>query len=705
MVDSVDFSKLDINERGRVKFSGISSGIDSAAAIKGILAAKQVPIDRIERGISKNQLQIGALRQLEGYVRSFRDAADALRGKLSLDGSADLFETKQAFTNSFRRDGTAPTAANGLVGVALTNKAQLGTQSIEILQRASAHKVAAAASVTATDPQGVTGQLKLKADDTAITASDPVIEIVASDTLFDIRNKINAANVGTSNSGVTASIISVDSTNSILVLTADDTGQTITFEDTAGDVLGQLGIVSGGNFTSELQPATKAQLRVNNLTDMDAGFISNAFAASTDVIGGGTIVIENLANNETLSIAVSPGADLATAAAEIDGQVFASGAIARAAVEAQADGSYRLRIHAENGGTAQPIALDTTGATAPGEIGATGQFVRPALLVERSSNTISDVFDGMTIDLFKAEPGTTVELRVDRDLQGAKQAIFDFVNKYNELKQFLNLQRQTDETTGEPTDDAVLFGKRIVGDMEAQLGLLFSQGAQGVDRSATVLSQIGIETISEREAVDPLTNGTMTFDNAKFDEAILNNFDAVRSLFSYQFTTTDARVAQLDFNGDTRFAALGVDMTVVGDGSGKIDIAASSVAGSTFDVDGRTITITSGAAKGMKLFYNGDLNNTTPVTINLQNSVGVAHQLFYGMDRILDDEFGIIPAEISVLEGENTLAKSRMDTQLAALDRKRVELEERFTRMEAAMARLASLRQQVASAFGTSGSK
>jgi len=699
MVDSVDFSRLDINDQGRVSFSGLTSGIDSQAAIEGILAAKRIPIDRIERSISNNQLQIAALDELKNYVKVLQDAAGALRGKLSLDGSADLFETKQAFANSFRLDGTAPTNANSLVGVSLTNKAQLGTQSIEVLQRASAHKVASASSVAAGADQGVAGQLKLKAGE-APGAGDTAIEILTTDTLYDVRNKINAANVGTNGSGVTASIIAVDATNSILVLTADESGQEINFQDVAGNVLGQLGLVSGGQFTSELQPPGKAQMRVNNLTDMVAGFQSNAFADPSDVIGGGAIVVENLTDNQTVNINVTAGADLTTAAAEIDGQTFASGAVVRAAVEQQADGTYRLRVWAEDGGNPVPIDLDTSGATGAGEIGTNGQFIRPALIVERDSNTIDDVFDGMTIDLFQAEPGTIVELTVDRDLQGAKQAIVDFVDAYNQVKQFLNLQRQTDQATGEPIEEAVLFGKRIVGDMEAQLGLIMAQGAKGVAQSTSVLSQVGIEVLSESEAVDPLNVGILQFDDAKFDEQILNNFEAVRSMFSYDFTTTDARVTLLDFNGETSFSASGVDMTIVGNGSGKIDVAASSVDGGTFEVDGRTITITSGAAKGMKLFYQGDLDNTTPVTINLKNSIGIAHQFYYGLDRILDDDFGLIPSEVSVLEGENELATSRMEDQLAALDRKRVELEERFTAMEAAMAELESLRAQVQQAFG-----
>ena len=61
-------------------------------------------------------------------------------------------------------------------------------------------------------------------------------------------------------------------------------------------------------------------------------------------------------------------------------------------------------------------------------------------IIERQSNIISDVFGGGTLTLYKAEPGTTVRLDVERDLNQVKSAIVDLVDAYNELRGFINQQ-------------------------------------------------------------------------------------------------------------------------------------------------------------------------------------------------------------------------------------------------------------------------
>ena len=45
------------------------------------------------------------------------------------------------------------------------------------------------------------------------------------------------------------------------------------------------------------------------------------------------------------------------------------------------------------------------------------------LLIERDSNTISDLFKGVTLSLFAAEKGTTVTIDIEQDLAQAKTAI------------------------------------------------------------------------------------------------------------------------------------------------------------------------------------------------------------------------------------------------------------------------------------------
>src|SRR5690606_9868772 len=53
------------------------------------------------------------------------------------------------------------------------------------------------------------------------------------------------------------------------------------------------------------------------------------------------------------------------------------------------------------------------------------------LILERTSNTINDLFAGITINLFQAEEGTKIKFDVDRDLATVKNKLVAFVEAYN----------------------------------------------------------------------------------------------------------------------------------------------------------------------------------------------------------------------------------------------------------------------------------
>ena len=83
------------------------------------------------------------------------------------------------------------------------------------------------------------------------------ITVSSTDSLQDIRDRINNANTGASGTGVGATIVQTSATEFILVLTADDTGTDMIITDT-GSVLSGLGISStngAGGYRNGLAPA------------------------------------------------------------------------------------------------------------------------------------------------------------------------------------------------------------------------------------------------------------------------------------------------------------------------------------------------------------------------------------------------------------------------------------------------------------------
>ena len=183
-------------------------------------------------------------------------------------------------------------------------------------------------------------------------------------------------------------------------------------------------------------------------------------------------------------------------------------------------------------------------------------------VIERQSNTVDDVFGGVTLSLFKAEPGTTIKLDVERDLNQVKSAIVDFVDAYNELRLFINQQALTEVPEDDETGAGVLAGTSALSEIRARLSAAIGGAVQGNDATFTVLAQVGITLRGASTVADPLQANTLDIDETKLDDALLNQADAVRELFAFQMSSSSPDVVLLGFDGDTRYSASGYQLNV-----------------------------------------------------------------------------------------------------------------------------------------------
>jgi len=94
--------------------------------------------------------------------------------------------------------------------------------------------------------------------------------------------------------------------------------------------------------------------------------------------------------------------------------------------------------------------------TATVQAGADASFTLDGVAVTRSSNTVDDLIDGLTLNLKKAASDTTVTLTVGRDYEGIKEAISGFVTAYNDVMNAINAQMTYNSDSG--TAGGPLFG-------------------------------------------------------------------------------------------------------------------------------------------------------------------------------------------------------------------------------------------------------
>lgn len=601
MATNLNLDSLSVDASGRVSFSGLGSGIDVQAAVDGIIAAKRIPIDSIEQRISDNDARIAILDDIESLTRNLLDAANGLRGNVSFDGAGDIFEAKSTFASSSRDDTQTPSNAAEILGVSVTNRAQATRHTIEVVQIASAHKIASdPVAGASTDPLSLQGTFEINGTE---------ITLETDDTLLDLRDRINAANTGDGATGVTASLVSISETEQILTLTADETGadQEITLTDSGGlgaplddQILQSLGIFDGtGGIKNELQGADNAQIRVDGL----------------DAIGG------------------------------VD-------------------------------------------------------------VIERPSNSIDDVFAGVTLSLFKAEAGTTITLDVEPDLNQVKSSVVDLVDAYNELRTYINTQAQSEfeNEDGEITA-GLLAGTSVLSEIRSKLSGAVGSAVQGDDPVLNGLADIGITIQGQGQVGNPLLANTLSIDESKLDEALLNQADAVRELFAFDVSSSSSDVVLVGFNDRTSYSETGYTLNVA---YANGEIVSANIGGNpdgsddgSVAVDGKRLTVTSGGAEGLQLLYNGEASESG---IQLDVSVGIGAQIQAAASRLLDSESGTIGGQIDTLTEQNERAQTRVERLDERIERQRENLLARFAAMESALASmnslLESIRSQIDAAFG-----
>jgi hypothetical protein len=175
---------------------------------------------------------------------------------------------------------------------------------------------------------------------------------------------------------------------------------------------------------------------------------------------------------------------------------------------------------------------------------------------------VSDLFNGVTLNLFQAEVGTTVKVDIEADLSAVKTQVSAFVDSYNALKQFINTQTYIDPDTGKAVKDSVLTGSRTLKNLESQINQLLGRGTTGVSNAFSVLAQIGVNYVDNSTLSDPLLTDTLVIDESKLDAALLNSPDDVRRLFAFDFSASNPSVTLLGFTNKTTYNASGYTLNV-----------------------------------------------------------------------------------------------------------------------------------------------
>jgi flagellar hook-associated protein 2 len=163
------------------------------------------------------------------------------------------------------------------------------------------------------------------------------------------------------------------------------------------------------------------------------------------------------------------------------------------------------------------------------------------LTIYRPTNTIADLFGGITLDLQSAEPGTEVSITVSTDGEETSKKVKDVIDSYNAIVDFFETQNAIDD---EGQSSSPLFGDTTIRSIRSNLRNIVGGSVPTTGNEAyQLLSQIGIESD---------TKGRLEFNQSKFEESLSSDETAVTSLFSDSTNGIAARLeSQIDLYTDS----------------------------------------------------------------------------------------------------------------------------------------------------------
>ena len=237
-MEPINLNNLSVDANGRVSFSGLSSGIDLQGTVDAIIAARRIPVDRLEATVEQNADKITALQDLKVLLESMRTSLSRLFGQISFGGHSDIFAGKQAFAASSRIDGNSASAAGNLVGVTVANSAAAGNHTIEILQTAKSHKISSDQQSSTTTALGFSsGDQFTITSDKLRTSFESKVTSAGTDPLGGL---LDGSLTFTDVNGTTIGTVPYLTTDTLAdfatAITTNVTGVTATVENTANGV-------------------------------------------------------------------------------------------------------------------------------------------------------------------------------------------------------------------------------------------------------------------------------------------------------------------------------------------------------------------------------------------------------------------------------------------------------------------------------------
>jgi flagellar hook-associated protein 2 len=302
---------------------------------------------------------------------------------------------------------------------------------------------------------------------------------------------------------------------------------------------------------------------------------------------------------------------------------------------------YKLVISADESGTANSFTFtdNLSGGKALNLVekqeATDAEFSVNGIDITKSSNTVSDVIEGVT---FSLKNTGVVTLTVDQDFDSMVTAVKDLATAYNDTNSFANSQFRYDPKT---KTGGVLTGDSTLRFAQSKLRSILSQSVDNDFTSYAVLAQVGIKFGND---------GSITVDETKLRDALANDVTAVAALFLGNGTPgtddianlTDGRVTYAGKTDATQAGTYAVTVTALAERAQAV-----GAEGITTLSQDETLTVTYGGTEVLVNLTAGDTleNILTKLTDEFATAGIAATATDDGGGRILIETTGYGSAE------------------------------------------------------------
>jgi flagellar hook-associated protein 2 len=264
-----------------------------------------------------------------------------------------------------------------------------------------------------------------------------------------------------------------------------------------------------------------------------AGSVGSQTYADTDTLTVGTGTVSVTVGTTTTDITIGSGDDtlqgIADAINSSDAEVTAS------VIATEPGGAYKLVVSGDETGEDNDVSVDVSGLSGGTQAltmstlqsAQDSQITVNGLTVERGSNTITDVIEGMDLSLV-SEGTSTVTVTLDTD--AVKETLQEFVDAYNDVNEIMRAQLSYDSDSGAAAPP--LLGDSSLRGIQRQLRTILGSSIDVGGGQEMSLSLMGIKT---------QTDGSLSITASDLEDALDDDIDA----FSTFFTQADTGFAAL----------------------------------------------------------------------------------------------------------------------------------------------------------------